>query len=186
WRRAGWVFGSGAVDGCRAGARVLSFPDGIGTVDGGTAVALRPFGPELTSPCTSAPLTATASAARTATIARRRSGGSAKRGFRDGRSRAATSSTRWRSFDEATGRAARNCDASSGDSMCVHHPFQLLERTAQPRRASALTDSENAGGHLSVELEHDPQRDDFAFCPGQLSERVLELGGEVFAKARRR
>src|SRR5262249_49216493 len=150
----------------------------------GVGAAFGPLEPELISPWTSAPPRATARAAGIATSASRRNDGSAKRGSRAGRSEAATSRTRSRNSREATGRATRSSDASSGDSMGAHHPFQLLERTAQPRRAGALTDSENACGHFSVELEHDPQRNDFALCPGQLGERVLELGGEAFAEAR--
>jgi hypothetical protein len=116
----------------------------------------------------------------------RLNGGSENRRGRAGCSRAAISSTRCRRSGEALGRAARSSVASSGDSIGAHHPFQLLERAAQAGRARARTDSQDAGGGLAVELEHDPQRDDFAFCPGQLCKRVLELGRETFAEARRR
>src|SRR6266496_4433753 len=116
----------------------------------------------------------------------RLNGGSENRRGRAGCSRAAISSTRSLSPGEALGRASRSSVVSSGDSIGAHHPFQLLERAAQAGRARARTDSQDAGRGLTVELEHNPQRDDFAFCPGQLCKRVLELGGETFAEARRR
>src|SRR5947207_8805109 len=128
--------------------------------------------------------TATVRAAGTATSASRRHCGNEKRGSLAGRSRAAISNTRSRRSNDATGRVTRSSATTLGDSMGAHHPFQPLERAAQARRAGALTDSENLCGRLTVELEHDPQRDDFAFCPGQLRKRVLELGGEAFAEAR--
>ncbi len=62
-------------------------------------------------------------------------------------------------------------------------------RAGCSRAAISSTRSLSPGealGRASVELEHNPQRDDFAFCPGQLCKRVLELGGETFAEARRR
>src|SRR5690348_11023788 len=130
-----------------------------------------------------APPTATERATGTATSASRRHCGNEKRGSLVGRSRAAISNTRSRRSGDATGRVTRSSATTSGDSICAHHPFKLLERTAQASRAGALTDSENLCGHLTVELEHDPQRDDFAFCPGQRAHCVLELGGEAFAEA---
>src|SRR6266576_2326542 len=137
------------------------------------------------SPCTTAPPIARARAAGTATTASLRSG-SVKRRGRRGSCRAATASTRLRNSGEALGRAERSSVASSGDSIGAHHPFQLLQRAAQPCRARAWTDPEHTRRGLPVELEHDSQRDDFAFCPGQLCERVLELGGKTFAEARPR
>src|SRR5437763_14420553 len=130
-----------------------------------------------------APPTATETATGTATNANRRHCGNEKCGSLAGRSRAAISKTRSRRSGDATGRVTRSSATTSGDSIGAHHPFQLLERAAQPRRAGALTDSENLGGRLTVELEHDPQRDNFAFCPGQSAHRVLELGGEGCVEA---
>src|SRR5436190_7923590 len=131
-----------------------------------------------------APPIAIVRAAGTATSASRRHWGNEKRGSLAGRSRPAISNTRSRRSGDATGRVTRSSATTLGDSISAHHPFQPLERAAQARRAGALTDSENPGGRLTVELEHDPQRDDFPFCPGQLRKRVLELGGEAFAEAR--
>ena len=77
-------------------------------------------------------------------------------------------------------RAARR--RSRSRSSLVHPLLESLERPAQPRRDGRGADPEHARGGVTVELEHDPQREHLALAGRERRERGLELGREALGE----
>src|SRR4029079_17260536 len=146
----------------------------------GLALVTEPPCELLTTPTTVATPTAAASPAKATAGTSRRGFGWIRRGGGGG----ASASTRSRSSVDTTGRLARSSWTSSSCDTGTHLLFELLQGAAQARRACARADPEHACGAVAVEVEDDPQREDFPLGRRETRQSRLELRGEALAECR--